>query len=301
MKVFYRHPRQKSCCLIISLLLFPLLSLAQQKEITSTPADTNRLGTPPPETPISPINDAPANLFSPSFRPQQIPLPVQPKFGADSTVQLHLQPFMPSFYIDPFTGDYNTGGIAWQYRRQAIVGSGARNTVPGMGGSGFANISYLFLPTDRLQLSIGATVEKYDFLNFSSADLGISGALHYRINDKISFNAFGTYFFNNPYNNMSTQAYIRSSYYGASMSFEVHEHFGFDLGAQRYFNARNGQWETVPIITPYIILNNKQRIGIDLGGLFQLFKQDSYDQPQPTAPESKFKKGDAQPSTPRRW
>lgn len=219
--------------------------------------------------------------------------------GREMDFRLPAIQYQPQIQTDPLTGDYRTGGLLWRSGRQFIFTSGSRNSLQGLGGTGHANMTYIFMPTDRLLLSLGSTLTKYDFYNFSAIETGISGSLHYQINDFMTLNAFGAYYLSHSYNNAGYNPYMRTSYYGASLSVDMHEHFGVEVGAQQYFDPRRGKWQTVPIVAPYIILNNKQRIGIDLGGLLQgAFQTDHYDQAQPARSDWQFDKKPAPPKAP---
>ena len=39
--------------------------------------------------------------------------------------------------------------------------------------------------------------------------------------------------------------------YGATMSLDMSERFGMEVGVQRYYDAYRGRWETVPVVIPY--------------------------------------------------
>ena len=55
------------------------------------------------------------------------------------------------------------------------------------------------------------------------------------------------------------------------------EHFGMEMGVQRYYNPLRGGWETVPIAIPYYKFNNGAKMGLDVGGLiYQIFRNASF-------------------------
>ena len=56
-----------------------------------------------------------------------------------------------------------------------------------------------------------------------------------------AFKFFGSYDIGNPYG-MSTHTY------GATMSVDMSERFGMEMGVQRYYDAMRGRWETVPMM-----------------------------------------------------
>ena len=54
--------------------------------------------------------------------------------------------------------------------------------------------------------------------------------------------------------------------YGATMSLDMSERFGVEVGAQRYYDAMRGGWQTVPVVIPYYRFE-KFKLGLDVGGI----------------------------------
>ena len=62
-----------------------------------------------------------------------------------------------------------------------------------------------------------------------------------------------------------------------SIGMDMSEHFGMELGVQRYYNPLRGGWETVPIAAPYFRFNNGAKFGFDVGGLlYEIFRDTSF-------------------------
>ena len=77
--------------------------------------------------------------------------------------------------------------------------------------------------------------------------------------DRVAFNVFGSYDIGNSYG-MSTNSY------GATMSLDMSERFGVEVGAQRYYDAMRGGWQTAPVVIPYYRFE-KFKLGLDVGGI----------------------------------
>lgn len=172
------------------------------------------------------------------------------------------------FDYNLYLNDYSVSGALWHNNKQAIIGSGSFTTLPFLGAVSSANISYLQRVNGDFQYSIGVDAYKYAFGSFSGNQFGLSGSMRYRLNDNLALNAFGVYYLDNPYYSHATLPFIPSSYYGASMSWDITDGFGADLGAQRYFDSYSGRWETIPIVMPYVNVNGA-KIGIDFGGFIK--------------------------------
>ena len=77
--------------------------------------------------------------------------------------------------------------------------------------------------------------------------------------DRVTLKVFGSYDIGNSYG-MSTHSY------GATMSVDMSDRFGMEMGVQRYYDAMSGRWETVPVMIPYYHFD-KFTLGLDVGGI----------------------------------
>ena len=65
--------------------------------------------------------------------------------------------------------------------------------------------------------------------------------------------------------------------YGATMSLDMSDRFGMEVGVQRYYDAMRGRWETVPVAIPYYRFE-KFKLGLDVGGiLYELLRNVVFD------------------------
>lgn len=141
---------------------------------------------------------------------------------------------------------------------------------PGMGNIGTGSMM-LFQDFGRVSLTGSVTGAKYHLDNRLYNSFGVSGQLSYRINDRLTFNAFGGYQQNGGlYHSMATMPYLMRSNYGATMGVQVNDRFSIEMGAQRYYDPYSHKWMTAPILIPQIDINGN-KIGVDVGGiLFQI-------------------------------
>lgn len=97
-----------------------------------------------------------------------------------------------------------------------------------------------------------------------------SGALRYQASDRVAFKVFGSYAIGNTYG-MDTHRY------GATMSLDMSERFGMEVGVQRYYDAYRGRWETVPVVIPYYNFD-KFKLSLDVGGiLYEILRNTVFD------------------------
>lgn len=188
-------------------------------------------------------------------------------------VPIH-QPFlMVPYYTNPspmFKGDYSTAGILLHHRHGALMGAGNQTTLPGIGRSNSASLSYIHALGDRWTLQVGVDANKMLMSHFTGQSFGASGTLSYQAADRLSFHVFGGY-------NGGYVSGMQSYRYGGSVAWDMTERFGMEMGVQRYYNPMRGGWETVPIATPYYRFNNGAKVGFDVGGLlYQIFHSASF-------------------------
>ena len=166
------------------------------------------------------------------------------------------------YHINPsplFRGDYSTGGVLRQFPHGAVFGSGSQTSVPGIGRFNNASLGYQHIFNDRLSLQLRANAMKINMSHITGQAFSTAGRLTYRASDRVAFNVFGSYDIGNSYG-MSTNSY------GATMSLDMSERFGMEVGAQRYYDAMRGGWQTVPVVIPYYRFE-KFKLGLDVGGI----------------------------------
>ena len=169
-----------------------------------------------------------------------------------------------------FRGDFSTGGVMQQFSHGEVFGSGAQTSVPGIGRFNNASLGYRHVFNDRWALQLRADAMKINMSRITGQAFSTSGRLTYRASDRIAFNVFGSYDIGNSYG-MSTDRY------GATMSLDMSDRFGMEVGVQRYYDAMRGRWETVPVAIPYYRFE-KFKLGLDVGGiLYELLRNVVFD------------------------
>lgn len=177
------------------------------------------------------------------------------------------------YYTNPsplLLGDYNTGGVLRQLSYGTLFASGGQTTLPGLGGINEASLGYQHVFNDKFSLQLNANAMKISMPYTRGQAFSTSGAFVYRPAERLSFKVFGSYDIGNSYG-MSTHRY------GATMSVDMSERFGVEMGVQRYYNAMRGCWETVPMVVPYYHFD-KFTLGFDVGGVvYEILRQTVFD------------------------
>ncbi len=119
----------------------------------------------------------------------------------------------------------------------------------------------------NLSLYAGAIANKYGYFNGLTTQYGVSGNIQYQFNPKLSFTAFGTYYFGKPNGFPMIPAMV--GYYGVSsfggyMSYQFNNTFGVDVGAQTVQQFGTNRYQIEPIVTPTVKLG-KVKIGLPVG------------------------------------
>lgn len=170
-----------------------------------------------------------------------------------------------------FKGDYNTSGVLKQFPHGALFGSGAQTNVPGIGLFNNASLGYQHIFNDKFELLLQAEAMKMNMTHTTGQTFSTSGALLYHASDRVAFKVFGSYDIGNSYG-MSTHSY------GATISVDVSDRFNMEMGAQRYYDAMRGHWETVPVLIPTYRFNNNFKLGLDVGGiLYEVLRNAIFD------------------------
>lgn len=198
--------------------------------------------------------------------PPAMELPQLPKFTLEESSVL-------PYHTNPsplFKGDYSTDGILMRFPNSALIGSGSQTSVPGIGRFNEASLGYLYAINPRLALQVNINAMKINMSRITGQAFSASGALTYRASDRVSFKVFGSYDIGNSYG-MSTHSY------GGTMSLDMSDRFGVEMGVQRYYDAMRGRWETVPIVIPYYKFE-KFTLGLDVGGiLYEILRNVVFD------------------------
>ena len=194
-------------------------------------------------------------------------------------ISLKKEIYLP-YYTNPspiFRGDYQTDGIIKQFRHGAFFGSGTQTSLPGIGRFNNASLGYQHVLNPKLALQLSVNAMKINMSHISGQAFSTSGALLHHPSYQVTLKFFGSYDIGNSYG-MSTHRY------GATMSVDMSDRFSMEVGAQRYYNAMRGRWETVPIVIPYYRFE-KFKLGLDVGGLiYEILREAVFDKQNSSGP-----------------
>ena len=221
-------------------------------------------------TPDDVLKQANINLFPEKSTTYSLYSPGQlehiPRFSLKRDISLPYQT-NPSLL---FRGDYSTSGVLRQFPHGMLFGSGGQTSVSGIGRFNNASLGYQHAFNQRLTLQLGVDAMKINMIHSTGQAFNTSGALRYQASDRVAFKVFGSYAIGNTYG-MDTHRY------GATMSLDMSERFGMEVGVQRYYDAYRGRWETVPVVIPYYNFD-KFKLSLDVGGiLYEILRNTVFD------------------------
>lgn len=180
----------------------------------------------------------------------------------------------PSLY-DNRRGSWETntlqgGKLFHPWRGAYVIASGGVNVMPGLLDRESGALT-LQQNLGRWTFTASAFADKYRFtsMGFLETRYGVGGTVGYQVSDRLSLHAFGYYYPNSSKVSPMVNPYLSTTTYGGYADIQVSKNFGVDAGVKRYMNPMTGKWVTDPIVSPYIKLNNKQKIGFDFGNLLK--------------------------------
>lgn len=166
-----------------------------------------------------------------------------------------------------FKGDFVTDGVLFSHRHGLLYGQGRQTSLPGIGRQNEAAFIYSHVLHPNWTLQVGVNADKMLMPHFSGQAFGVNGILSYHATDRLTFNVFGYY-------HTGYTVGMQSYRYGASVTADMTEKFGMEVGMQRAYNPMIGRWENIPIVAPYFKLN-KTKLGIDVGSILHEILRDA--------------------------
>ena len=159
---------------------------------------------------------------------------------------------LPHFRYDtnPYSRDWSSSGVITRLGGGYLTGSGSHTTYPGMGNTASASVAFTMPMGDRFQVTTGLTGSKYHFDRTAWNDYGVFGNASFRLNDRLSVNAFGQYYVNQRYHSVASMPFLGSSSYGGTLGWKASDNFSLDVGARRIYDPYTGQWRTLPVVQP---------------------------------------------------
>lgn len=124
----------------------------------------------------------------------------------------------------------------------------------------------------NLSIYAGGMANKYGYYNGLHTQYGINGILSYQLAPTLSLTAFGEYYFGRPpymANGMpmppAMAGFYARSAFGGYVDYQINEHFGVEAGAQAIQQLGTNRYEAEPIVTPYVKVSKKVKIGLPVG------------------------------------
>jgi hypothetical protein len=164
---------------------------------------------------------------------------------------------------NPYAYDYNEQGAIASWRGGELTGSNAHTTMPGLLVNQNAEMSVTQQYGD-ITLQGGISANRFAFQRGLQTQYGINGSMTYTFNENLSMTMFGRYVSNSFYYSMAAFPFIGTSAYGSYVTLH-NEKIGIDLGVKRQYDPFRHQWYTDPIVTPQFKINNKVKIGVEMG------------------------------------
>ena len=118
----------------------------------------------------------------------------------------------------------------------------------------------------------GGLVNKYGYFRGLHTQYGFDGSITYQFSPKVSFTAFGTYYFGKPpvMGGGLPMSPAMAGYYGVSkiggyVDYDAGERFGVMVGGQTVQQIGSRRYEAEPIVTPYLKFGSgKKKIAVGL-------------------------------------
>lgn len=155
-----------------------------------------------------------------------------------------------------------------------VIAEGGRAVYPGLMQIDSGSIG-LYQRVGSFNLYAGGIVNKYGYFRGLHTQYGLNGSITYSFSPKVSFTAFGTYYFGKPpiMGGSLPMPPAMVNYYGVSkfggyINYDAGERAGVLVGGQIVQQVGTHQYEPEPIVTPYFKVGNSKRkiaIGLPVG------------------------------------
>jgi hypothetical protein len=173
-------------------------------------------------------------------------------------------------YDRTYSFGWKRSGHIFNMRNSFVSGSSSLNLMPGVGAIRNANLGYT-QEFGKLSVSAGVTGTKYSLMgNVVGNSYGLLANINYRLNDRISFNAFGSKTFGGTFYSAAAMPYLPSTNYtyGAFMNYRFNDYLSTDVGVERYYDVYSRRWMTSPLVVTHLNVLGMD-IPFNLGELFR--------------------------------
>lgn len=155
-----------------------------------------------------------------------------------------------TFDVNPYSRAWHSSGVITRVGGGYLMGACGYDVYPGMGNMATGSVSLLMPMGERMTVTAGVTGNKYHFDRNAWNSFGVYGHVSYRLNDRLSLNAFGQYYGNQPFHSMASMAFVSGSSYGGTLGVRVSDDFHLDVGVRRIYDPYTGRWQTLPVVQP---------------------------------------------------
>lgn len=251
--------------LSIVMLLVALIGAAQESQGIKLQFDQSKIN-PQFTLPELPATVSPVTNIKPTFNANlptaaDLHLDYQNRF-ADSLAKYQQDwndkrlSSLPLFHYDtnPYSNDRSSSGVITRVGGGYLTGAGSHTTYPGMGSTASASVAFTMPMGERFQITAGLTGSKYHIDRSAWNDYGVFGNASFRLNDRLSLNAFGQYYINQRFHSVAAMPFLGSSSYGGTLGWKASDNFSLDVGARRIYDPYTGQWRTLPVVQPTVYL-----------------------------------------------
>ena len=250
--------------LFIFMALVALVGAAQENQAIKLQFDQSKIS-PQFTMPEMPAIVTPATNLKPTFNAN---LPTVADLHLDYHSQLPdslaiynqqwrtIAPSLPRFRYDtnPYSSDWSSSGVIASVGGGYLTGSGSHATYLGMGDMASASVAFTMPMGDRFQLTTGVTGSKYHFDRDAWNDYGVFANASFRLNNRLSLNAFGQHYVNQQFHSVAAMPFLGGSSYGGTLGWRASDNFALDVGARRIYDPFTRTWRTLPVVQPTINL-----------------------------------------------
>lgn len=247
---------------VIIVALIALVGVAQESQAIKLQFDQSKIS-PRFTMPELPGTISPATNIRPTFNanlPTAADLKLDYKTsGLADSLAIYQQDWrnsrltpLPRFHYDtnPYSRDWSSGGVITRMGGGYLTGAGSHTTYPGMGNMANASVAFTMPMGERMQFTAGLTGSKYHFDRSAWNDFGVFGNASFRLNNRLTLNAFGQYYVNQQYHSAAALPFLGASSYGGTLGWRASEHFSLDAGARRIYDPYTNTWRTLPVVQP---------------------------------------------------
>lgn len=162
----------------------------------------------------------------------------------------------------------------FSWRTGEVIATGGRAVYPGLMQIDSGSIG-LYQRAGNFSLYAGGIVNKYGYFRGLHTQYGLNGSITYSFSPKVSFTAFGTYYFGKPPimgGNLpmppAMVGFYGVSKFGGYVNYDAGERVGVLVGGQAVQQVGTQKYEPEPIFTPYFKVGNGKKkvvIGLPVG------------------------------------